>query len=293
MVPDIKFDPSFVRRPVARELMAYCSGLTVMSFSMLLITGFDLILVARFQLNALIPYSVSATIVAFISGGLLAVLNVIMPHAAAMHARNDPRALGSLVITCTQMAAALLCFTGLPTLIYAAPIIRLWIGGQYVRAGQPLMTVLLVANMIRLLGAPYAVVLISAGQQRLIKISPLIEGFGNLIASVILGATFGAIGIAFGTLIGAVLGIAAHFLYSMPRTNKALHFRRQDLIRTGILTPFLAATPLMAVAILALMGRSSLSAHLAVFLPAAALSLMVTALLIRRPPLVVAESHVL
>jgi O-antigen/teichoic acid export membrane protein len=71
VAPDIGFDARLVRRPVARELMSYCSGLTVMSFSMLLITGFDLILVARFQFNALIPYSVSATVTAFISSGVI------------------------------------------------------------------------------------------------------------------------------------------------------------------------------------------------------------------------------
>lgn len=282
IAPSIHFNASLVRGPVARELMAYCSGLTVMSFSMLLVTGLDLILVARFQVDALIPYSVSATIVTFISGGLLAVVNVIMPHAAAMHARNDPNALGRLVITCTQVAVALLIFTGLPTLIYSAPLLRLWIGNQYVQNGQPLLIILLVANMIRLLGAPYAVVLIAAGQQRFIKVSPLIEGFSNLVASVVLGTTLGASGVALGTLIGATVGVAAHFFYSMPRTYGALHFSRRDLIRTGILTPLLAAIPLLAVAGLSLTGMGRFGRHFAVFLPAIGLSLMGTALLFRR-----------
>jgi O-antigen/teichoic acid export membrane protein len=210
-----------------------------------------------------------------------------------MHARNDPRSLGRLVITCTQGAAALLFFTGLPTLIYAEPLLRLWIGGQYVQAGQPLLVVLLIANMIRLLTAPYAVVLISTGQQRFIKVSPLIEGFTNLIASVVLGAAMGAIGIAYGTLLGAIVGVAAHFFVSMPRTNPALEFSRLDLIRTGILTPSLAASPLLAVAVLSLMGKLPFGTHLAVFLPAVGLSLLGTALIFRRTKPVVAASSTL
>jgi O-antigen/teichoic acid export membrane protein len=291
IAPDIQFDSRLVRHPVAKELMSYCSGLTVMSFSMLLITGLDLILVARFQLSALIPYSVSATIAAFMSGGLLAALNVIMPHAAAMNARSDARPLGRLIITCTQVGAALLIFSGLPILIYARPLIKLWIGAQYVQAGQPLLILLLVANMIRLLGAPYAIVLISAGQQRFIKISPLIEGFVNLIASLILGSTMGAIGISLGTLIGAVAGILAHFFYSMPRTHMALQFSRWDLMRTGILAPLLAATPLIGVATLSLIGRLPSAEHWVVFLPAFGLSLMGTAVLLRRPTLTVAINN--
>ena len=98
IVPKSRFDFALVRRSTASELSSYCFGLTVMSFSMLLVTGFDLILVGRFQFNALTPYSVAASLMTFVSGVLYAILNVTMPHATALHARQDPAALGQLVI---------------------------------------------------------------------------------------------------------------------------------------------------------------------------------------------------
>ena len=182
IIPDIKFVGSLVRRATANELLGYCFGLTVMSFSMLLVTGFDLILVGRFQFNAVTAYSVSAAMITFVAGVLSAILNVMMPHAAALHARQNPEELGRLVILSTQVGVILLIFTGIPPLIYAAPILKVWIGQQYVQTGQPILVVLLIANMIRLVGLPYAIVLISAGQQRLIKISPL-NGGNHQLAS--------------------------------------------------------------------------------------------------------------
>ena len=95
IVPGLRFRLALLRRSTARELYGYCLGLTVMSFSMLLVTGLDLVLVGRFDFAAVAPYSVSAAMVALISGLLYAVINVVMPHAAALHARENAGDLGN------------------------------------------------------------------------------------------------------------------------------------------------------------------------------------------------------
>ncbi len=247
-VPDLQFELSLVRRSTANELLAYCFGLTIMSFSMLLITGLDLIFVGRFQFTAVTPYSVAASLIAFISGGASAVLTAMLPHAAALHARQDPKALGRLVIISTKVGMILLIFTGIPPLIYAAPILRAWIGQQYVETGYPILVILLIANMIRLVGMPYAVILVSAGQQQFIKISPLTEGISNLLASLILGLMFGAIGVALGTMVGSIFAIAAHLFYSMPRTNAEIRMSRRRFVFSGVVAPVLATVPLLLAA---------------------------------------------
>ncbi len=281
IVPDIKFNARLVRRATANELFEYCFGLTVMSFSMLLVTGFDLILVGRFQFSAVTAYSVAAAMVLFVSGALSAVLNVMMPHAAALHARRNPEELGRLVIISTQVAVILLIFTGIPPLIYAAPILKVWIGQQYVHTGQPILVVLLVANVVRLIGLPYAIILISAGQQRLIKISPLTEGISNLVASIILGAMMGAIGVALGTLIGSVFAIAAHVFYSMPRTYPEMRFSRRKYIISGVMVPLLCTVPLWLAGAVSMGGKLTPASRPMVFFPAVILSLVGSALLLR------------
>ena len=281
ILPDVKFMASMVRRATANELLHYCFVLTVMSFSMLLVTGFDLILVGRLQFNAVTAYSVSAAMITFVAGALSAVLNVMMPHAAALHARQDPEELGRLVVLSTQVGVILLIFSGIPPLIYAAPILRLWIGQQYVQVGYPILVVLLIANIIRLIGAPYATVLVSAGQQRLIKISPLTEGVSNLLASLVLGSMMGAIGVALGTLVGSVFGIAAHILYSMPRTDAEIRISRGEYVLSGVITPFLATTPLLLAAAFSLIRMPATAGRPIILLAAAALSLPGSALVLK------------
>lgn len=274
--PGIRFRLSLIRRSVARELASYCFGLTVMSLSMLLISGFDLILVGHFQFSAVTPYSVAASIITLIAGLLYAVISVIMPHAATLHAGEKAKEMGSLVISTTRFSTSLLLLTGVPFLIYAAPIMRLWIGERYVAAGAPLLQLLIVANIIRLIGAPYAVILVGAGQQSYIKISPIAEGISNFAASVVLGFFFGGVGVALGTLFGSFISIGAHLWYSMPRTRAAIDFSRREFVLSALIPPFLCTFPVWMIAAVILAGvRVSTSVVvLAVLLSLAAVSLL-------------------
>jgi O-antigen/teichoic acid export membrane protein len=243
--PEVRFRAALVRRSTARELSSYCFGLTVVSFSMLLVTGLDLVLVGRFEFSAVTPYSVAAGMIAFISGLLYAIINVILPHAATLHARDRAVDLGELVISSTRISVLLLVLSGIPLLLYAGPIIRLWIGDRYVAKGTLLLATLIVANIIRLIGAPYSLVMVAAGQQSFIKVSPVVEGISNFAVSVLLGLRYGAAGVAYGTLFGALVGIASHFWYSMPRTRTAIHFTRRHFLVAGVLTPLLWTSPLL------------------------------------------------
>jgi O-antigen/teichoic acid export membrane protein len=252
MAPDVRFHWRMVRRSTAHELYGYCLGLTVFAFSAFLITGLDLILVGRFQFSMVTPYSVSASMTALVAGLLGAVINVILPHSAALHAGQKAEELGKLVITSTRLGLLLLILTGIPTVIYAGPILRLWIGPQYVNGGTPLLVMLIIANNIRLIGFPYSVILIAAGQQKYVMISPLAEGISNLVASVLLGVHFGALGVAAGTLIGSFVSVIAHLFYSMARTRNAIALSRRKFVISGVVYPLLLTSPLTVVAALSL-----------------------------------------
>ena len=52
----------------------------------------------------------------------------------------------------------------------------LWVGPQYVHTGEPILVILLMANIVRIIGVPYAVAIIATGQRRLTLASPLTEG---------------------------------------------------------------------------------------------------------------------
>jgi O-antigen/teichoic acid export membrane protein len=224
---------------------------------------------------------VAASMITFISGLLSAIINVIMPYAARLHAREQAEDMGRLVVSSTRFSALLLILTGIPMFLYAGPIIRVWIGQRYMASGAPLLEILIVANIIRLVGMPYAVIMVAAGQQNYIKVSPLSEGISNFGASIALALLFGGIGVALGTLVGSTVGIVSHLWYSMPRTKPVINFSRRDFLISGVLSPLLWTSPLLATAAASWRGTEI---RPLVFALATTLSLMGAAWLIFRRP---------
>jgi O-antigen/teichoic acid export membrane protein len=243
LAPDIRFECSLIKMGAAKELLGYCSSLSIWSIAMLLITGLDLTLVAIFQYPAVAYYAVTASLVTFLSGLQNAVFSALMPAAAVLHARGDSQSLGRMMIRSSRYGAFLLLFTGLPLVLFAAPILRLWVGQSFAEQGSKYLIVLILANIVRLFVTPYAVALIGTGQQRLVMFSPIAEGVTNLIASLVLGYFLGAIGVAYGTLCGAVVGALLHMLYNMPRTTE-IRFAMREYLRDALLRPITFTFPL-------------------------------------------------
>lgn len=224
---------------------------------MLLVTGLDLILVGRFDFAAVTPYAVAATLITFLAGVQNAIVGVIMPHSAVLHANRDSKALGTLLLKTTQFGVLLLLLIGLPLIIFAPVIIRVWIGPQFQQIGGVLLSILVLANIVRLAAAPYASILIGTGQQRLVIVSPLLEAGTNLLFSVLLGLKYGARGVAEGTLIGAFVGMLGHILYNIPRTRKEILVGVKSFVFSAIGVPALTGLPLAVLAIRAWYGFST------------------------------------
>ena len=106
-------------------------------------------------------------------------------------------------------------------------------GAHYGPHTAPILQVLVAANIIRLVGLPYATLVVGTNQQHLVMRAPITEGVVNLLVSIWAGRAFGAIGVAIGTLVGAFFSIGFHVLYSMPRTV-GIQADRRRLLREGI-----------------------------------------------------------
>jgi len=204
----------------ARELASYCGSLTVWTSAMLMITGLDLTIVAYFQFESVAYYAVAASAVSVIVGATNAIFSAMLPSAAVLQARGHARELGSLVLITSRYGMYVLLFVGIPLVLLAPKALMLWMGALYAVKAAPLLRWLVIANIIRLSGTPYSVAVLATGQQRLVLVSPILEGVTNLVCSVVAAHFLGAVGVAIGTFIGAVVGTLANLLYNMRRTRE-------------------------------------------------------------------------
>jgi len=247
-ITSLKISFALVSRSVVRELVSYCFSLTVWSLSLLLVTGLDVAIVGAYRFGDVAYYAVAATLVTFFTGLFGAVYGALGAPAAVLHAREDRPGLARMVASTTRIGMLLLLVTGVPMIFWARPLLRLWVGADYANHASPILQMLLIANILRICVSPYIIAMISTGAQRHIILVPLLEGVVNLVSSVIGGYYLGAIGVAFGTLIGAGVSVCGHIFYTM-RRNPAIDLRISSYVWSSLLRPLLCAMPIIALSL--------------------------------------------
>ena len=239
---NIKVSTKLISKKAGGEIIDYCFSLTIWSISMLLVGGLDTTIVGYFDYKSVAFYSLAINLTTFLIGLNSSIFNVLMPSAAIMGAKEDYIGLGKLLVKSTRYSLITLILTSAPLVIGAEWILNLWVGSEYASSTAPILQLLVIANVVRQSGFPYSILAIATGQQRLIIITPFVEGVTNVTISIFLASVIGAKGAAIGTLIGGLIGIGFSLIYNIPRTTK-ISVSSKRLLFEGLLRPLLCLIP--------------------------------------------------
>lgn len=248
LVADVHISAKFVSKQAAKEIFDYCLGLSVWSFGMLLVSGIDTTVVGFVDFQAIAGYAIVLLLTNFIIQFQSAIFSTLIPLAAVLGVHGDSQRLGRLLISSTRYGMIILLLLGLPLIIGAKLILTIWVGATYASQTTLLLQVLVAANIVRLSGLPYATLLVGTGQQHLVLLSPLVEGFVNFLVSIVAGLVWGAVGVAIGTLVGSFASIGFHIFYNMPRTT-SIAVSKITFFCEGILRPIVCAIPIIVLAL--------------------------------------------
>lgn len=232
---------------VLKNVARFCSLQSVWLISMLCIAGLDVTIVGHYDYVQTAYYSIATLPVAFVLMIMSAMLNPLMPASSALSTHRSPKEMGDLLANITRYSTLILLLTGLPLIVFGYPILRLWVGEQYALHTLPYLRILVFANIIRNLCAPYATVIVATDRQSAATAAAVSEAVVNLGSSIYLAGRFGAIGVAIGTVLGAFVSVALHFGITMHFTQRTLAISRLRLFGNGMLRPAVVAIPSLAV----------------------------------------------
>jgi O-antigen/teichoic acid export membrane protein len=225
-----------------REMISYCFVLTIWSICMLFVSGVDLTIVGHYSFREAAFYSVAVSPTNFMLILVGTLMGPLLPAASALSTERTPEQMGNILLRTTRYGTVLLLLTGLPLLVGGYLALKLWVGQHYAVAAAPLLRILILANIVRQLCAPYSTMVVATARQRVATASAVTEAVVNLGASIWLARSYGAIGVAIGTLIGSFASVGMHFAVSMHFTRN-LAVSRIRLFFKGILQPSLMAIP--------------------------------------------------
>jgi O-antigen/teichoic acid export membrane protein len=210
---------------------------------MLCVAGLDVTIVGHYDYGQTAYYSIATLPTSFVLLILGAMLGPLMPASSAMSTQSSPVALGKFLTRATHYTTVLLLLTGLPLLVYGFPILRLWVGPLYALQTLKYLRILVFANVIRNLCAPYATMISATGRQEAAIATAVSEAAVNLGSSIYLASRFGAIGVALGTVLGSFVSVCLHFAISMHFTRQTIAISRAQLFLKGLLQPGVIAVP--------------------------------------------------
>jgi O-antigen/teichoic acid export membrane protein len=258
LLPALTVSRSGVQVSTAMDLGTYCLGLTVWTVGMLLISGLDVAIVGHVDFKAVGYYSIAAALVMLFSGAHSAVSSALMTPVAALHASGETLQIRGLILRATRLSTFANLAAVTVTCLAGKWFLQHWVGEPYASQALPIVEILMLAQAVRLVMNPYAAALIATDLQRHGIAQGAVEGVINLICSIIGAYLIGPLGVALGTLIGAVCGLGWTILLTVRRTAEVSSGRR-TFMTEGILRPFLCSLPMIIFTIVIVFQGQSLT----------------------------------
>jgi O-antigen/teichoic acid export membrane protein len=243
MVAHIRVSLTLVDSSALKKMTRYCSLLAIWIVGMICVSGLDVTIVGHFAYEETAYYSIATLPINFMILIMAAILGPMMPASSALSTQRSNIEMGSLLARVTRYSTVLLLLTGLPLVVCGYPILRLWVGPTYALHSLTYLRILVLANIIRNLCAPYATMIAATGKLGGATIAPIVEAVVNLAASIYFASRFGAIGVAFGTLLGSFVSVVLHYAVSMHFSRTTLAISRRQLFLTSFLRPAIVAIP--------------------------------------------------
>lgn len=203
-----------------REILQYCGSLAVWNVATLLVNGVGVMLVGFYDFEHVGAYSLAATVITIMIGIQQAVMSPLLATGATLNAREETRMqLPALLNKSTRI-----CVVGLSLSLFAIhflgnEFLSVWLGNGYSRDILSLLTVLAVANAVRNTALPYSLLLLAMNSQKQVQLTVMVEGVATVSASLLLAQRHGAIGVAYGALIGASGAVACNYVFNFARTR--------------------------------------------------------------------------
>lgn len=239
----VGWTPFLMDRKTSGELLRSGGILALWTLGGLLVSGLDIMIVGRYDFANTGFYSAGANATNFMVMCVNGLFAPLLPAVSSMQAHNNAKAVGDLTIRATRFCTVLLCAISLPLVVFAFPLLSLWVGRSYAEHSVSFLRLLVLGNLIRQLGLAYSTVVIATGRQHLASIATMVEAIVNVTVSLVLVRYIGASGVAYGTLVGAVVSIVLHLMISMRATRLAIDLSPARFVMEGLLRPLICLLP--------------------------------------------------
>ncbi|MEO6212645.1 MAG: oligosaccharide flippase family protein [Vicinamibacterales bacterium] len=243
--PRLRINLRQVDWAVGRELFGFSIYRFVWIVANQLIFYVDAVVIGIYLgAGAITHFAIAASLVNYGRNVVFLLLDPLYPSAARMDADGDVVELQRLLIVGTRLALLVALPLCVGFMFLGRQFITLWMGSEYVGSAVVLM-VLTIPQFGSMPQYVSALVLAGMARHKVFAYVALAEGIANVVLSVYLVQRIGLIGVAWGTVIPALL---TNFVVVPLYTLHVLKIDLKDYLVKAYLRPVLCALPVVAMA---------------------------------------------
>lgn len=149
-------------------------------------------------------YNIATTLVMYYMDGILAIIGVLAPVLTMQQSRKDADGVRQSILMGTRLGTCTAGFVLFAIIAWGHAFIARWMGASFLDA-YPILVVLSIAIFIDVSQSTSVSALYATMNQQYYAAVNVVEAVLNLILSIVLARPLGAMGIALGTLIPAVV----------------------------------------------------------------------------------------
>ncbi len=237
--------------PVCRTLFSFSVFAFLLSLSSrLLLWSDNLVIGIMLGPAAVTFFAIAASLIDYVRTILQSATSVFVPLATALDASDDRTGLQRLYARGSRLTLLLILAPVLAFFIVGKPFITLWVGTRYADLSSVVLTVLSVPVLFAPLQATCNQILYGMNRHRLYSLMAVGEALAHVTLCILLARHMGVIGVAWGTLIPALVveGILLPVYTAGQVGVSVLRVYWESLLR-----PLLASAPYV---VMLLAGRS-------------------------------------
>jgi O-antigen/teichoic acid export membrane protein len=243
LVPELHFGWHEVDPRMVRAIVGFSWPLLLVQTAALVQRKSDELVIGLFlPISVVTPYALAHRLSDLCRDLTRQFVGPFLPLASELHARSDMAGLRALFLTGTRLGLAIYLPLACSVTLLARPLLRLWVGPAYAD-NVALVAILSLAGVMLSTEWLASTVLQGMARHRLQGIVAISCAVGNVVVSAVLIGPFGLNGVAFGTLIAALV----EYAIVMPYAARVIGVTLSECVRRILLPTVMPASGMAAV----------------------------------------------